>query len=236
MKVMHTSDLHGELMNVVHNKHHILQKFDVWIETGDFFPNDPITGIENGFLSYLISPDHEKSFQRNWLKERKILEHITRWLNGRPFVSVQGNHDFISLVDELKEFGYEHAYEIGPEGFELLDFKWAGFPNINYIQGTWNHETLPGTFYKLVDRLVESRPDILVTHSPPWGILDASIDGRERWGIGQLTNMFNYMSHQVKAHFFGHVHEQGGKEKIHDVFNIPFFNGSQCAKLHELDI
>lgn len=238
MKIMHTSDLHGELMDKVHNKTHIRKAFDVWVDTGDFFDNYPITKgefIEGYRVGWdrTIDREIEKEEQKKWLKERGILKSITKWLDGRPFVSVGGNHDFISLADELKEFGCPNVYEITPEGFDLLGYKWAGFPNINYICGEWNYETLPPEMDLLVQRIKISKPDILVCHSPARGILDRG-ESLKSYGIGHLTNMFSYAPHNIKHMFFGHVHYCGGKKKVHEDLKITFYNGARSCSLHEI--
>ncbi len=237
---MHTSDLHGEIMSKVHNKTHLLKSFDVWVDTGDFFDNYPIiTGgtFVNGYRvgwQRRIDRTIEVKNQTQWLKNKDILKHMVKWLDGRPFVSVAGNHDFISLAQELKDFGYENVHEVTPEGFELFDLKWAGFANINYIQGEWNHETSPAEFDNLVERIDKAQPDMLICHSPPRGIFDVGGYYTKPIGIGHLTNYFTYKPHKIKYMLFGHCHEQGGKKKIHEDLGITFVNGARCCSVFEI--
>lgn len=242
MKILHTSDLHADLMEKLHNKTHLIGAFDVWVDTGDFFPNFPLIKKKNGHSSEeIIDKRTEKKRQAEWLKEKKILEHMTKWLNGRPFVSVQGNHDFISLVDALHKFGYENAYEISPEGFELEGFKWAGFPNIPYIGGEWNHETLPCEFDELMERIHKSQPELLIIHCPPKGILDlvkryakTGQVRRANYGIGHFTNYFSYKPHRISHVLCGHIHEQGGMKKNHEDLGVCFINGARHCVLHTI--
>lgn len=248
MKILHTSDLHGELMKIVHNKHHLLSKFDVWIDTGDFFPNDPIIEFHMSkygkpHRSWHIDRKHEEIFQKRWLEEKDILNRLIKWLNGRPFVSVSGNHDFISLAESLKEHGYENVYDINPEGFELFGFKWAGFPHVMPVDldgpSQWNHEADHFTMLDLIKRIEESQPDILITHSPPGNILDLGGSGpADNWkplGIPQISLSLSYKPNKILAHFFGHIHEQGGKKEYVKDLDITFYNGARHAIMHEIE-
>lgn len=221
-------------MPKLHNKKHLLGAFDIWVDSGDFFPNFPIILTKNGGWDRIIDRPVEREQQSKWLKDKKILEHMTAWLDGRPFVSVQGNHDFISLVDELHAFGYKNAHEITPEGFELEGLKWAGFPNINYMQNEWNHETAPCEFDRMIERIHESQPDLLIMHSPIRGVLDKGGCYLESIGIGHMTNYLSYRPNKVKYMFFGHCHEAGGKKKIHEDLKITFINGARHCILHDI--
>lgn len=237
MLVLHTSDLHGGLFPKLNNKPHLISKFDLWIDTGDFFPNDPIISTA-GWLGWerTINKKHEIFFQKDWLKRLNILEHMVNWLNGRPFISVQGNHDFISLADELREFGYDNVFEIDVSNdVDLFDHKFCGFPNIPYICGEWNHETFPASFYDIINELKLSACDILITHAPPYGILDAYGMGHKlHSGVGHLNTYLAYQSHNIKHHFFGHCHEFGGQTHTSDEMGIRFINGAKNAILHNV--
>lgn len=58
------------------------------------------------------------------------------------------------------------------------------------------------------------RVDILVTHGPPYGILDRNA------GCKELRNYV--MAAQPRFHFFGHIHEEAGK--THRVGGSSFIN------------
>jgi Icc-related predicted phosphoesterase len=63
--------------------------------------------------------------------------------------------------------------------------------------------------------------DILVTHSPPFGILDTSAKGRHG-GSKALREVT--LSRKPKFHIFGHIHEGRGMEIIN---GIKFLNVSK---------
>jgi Icc-related predicted phosphoesterase len=237
IKIFHTSDLHSDLMKIVHNKIHLIKSFDVWVDTGDFFPNDPVLKLGSRYnIVRVLDKDHEVQFQKEWLVRNNILEHITNWLDGRPFISVSGNHDFISLSNELKEFGCPNVFEINLNCFELFGLRWSGFPNINYISGEWNYETSENDLFEVVRKMGVLEPDILVTHSPPFEVLDCGGDfNNENFGIKILSSFLSEEEHKIKHHFFGHVHESGNKVKNSKEIGIKFYNGARTAKLHTIE-
>jgi Icc-related predicted phosphoesterase len=206
VKVLHSSDLHGHL-------HHLFNQtgFDLWIDTGDLLPN-MTRGIGN----------FEVPYQTKWFQEYLAL--IEKWLEGRPMLSVPGNHDFIEITETLKEHNID-AHRITPQGIEILGFKFAGFREVPQMIGEWNGETL--VFEDLVKDTLDSDPDILVTHAPPAGIRDLNPGG----GIPILANALTWSKHRVQAHFFGHIHEAVG---VSDVMGIKFINGATCAQIHEI--
>lgn len=207
MRVLHSSDLHGETHKLFEHR-----DFDVWLDTGDFFPN-----ASRGNIPI------EEDFQTRWFGNQ--IEGILTWLQGRPVLSVPGNHDFVSLSRLLQRVGHTESREITPDGVVAGDMRWSGFRNINWIMGEWagesHHEELSG----LVRRTWASQPDILVTHAPPGGILDET----QGYGIGALSVALRYNPHNIHTHFFGHCHGDAGKSV--DVMGVRFYNGSRGAKI-----
>jgi len=213
MKILHTSDQHGKLRS-----RHLECEFDIWVDTGDFFPNKTRGDVHV-----------EVPFQHNWI-ERKI-RAIINALAGRPLVSVSGNHDYINLAQALINAGYENAHKINPtEIVEVSGLRFGGFPNINWIEGEWNYETPRGDIGRIVKNCPLDRIDILVTHAPPGSILDL-YDGVSE-GLAALSSALFYMPNSVKCHFFGHVHDCGGLTEEHH--GIRFFNGATHRKVHEI--
>lgn len=203
MKIGHFSDLHGELTDFLAGT----GVPDIWICTGDFFPN-----ITRG--DRVI----EHISQKRWL-DTKINRLINR-LGGAPIVEIGGNHDYISLGDALRKKGYP-AYTVTPKGVTVKGLKFSGFREIPYIIGEWNGET--HDFSSLIEETMNSNPDVLVTHAPPSGILDGYPNGAH-YGISQLTNALTYAYHNIRAHFFGHMHEYAGQQ---EEIGILFCNSAQ---------
>ena len=71
---------------------------------------------------------------------------------------------------------------------------------------------------------------ILITHGPPYGILDQSsfADGtlrKEHLGCEDLMNRIKELK-ELDLHFFGHIHTPGGEQKHVD--GVSFYNASIC--------
>ena len=211
MLILHTSDLHGDFERLLHTD----TAFDVWVDTGDFFPN-----LTRGEV------DAEVRYQTNWMAQNDVVSKLVTWLNGRPMISVPGNHDYVSLVEALQSVGVE-AHEVTPTGVEVAGFTWAGFREIPWIYGEWNGET--HNFDTLVETTWATRPDVLVTHAPAGGLLD----GGNGYGIATLASALTWQPHNIKAHFFGHSHEHGGQTL--DEMGVLFANGATTIRVHTLE-
>lgn len=228
LKVLHSSDLHGKYKALL--KAHKDSEFDVWLDTGDFFPNVgrvPKTGN-------MILDVAERAHQSRWWGWKMLGARFTEWLDGRPAIIMPGNHDFISLYAALLNAGAD-AHLVTPAGVEVAGLKWAGFREIIQANADpeWMGEVGPQdedrVFRELTEQTFASNPDVLVTHAPPNGILNPQ---GEDYGIKDLTRSLAYQPHQIKAHFFGHDHWSGGEQA--EEMGVLFFNGAKHALIHEL--
>jgi len=212
MKVLHTSDLHGSYKGLLRTD----IDFDVWVDTGDFFPNRT-----RGDRTV------EVGYQARWLALKSLPERLAAWLDGRPLISVPGNHDYVSLSAALRGAGAE-AHEVTPAGVTVGGLTWAGFREIPWIAGEWNGET--HDFGALIEATWETQPDVLVTHAPAGGILDGGTG--KGYGIPGLASALSWKPHTIKAHLFGHTHECGG-QSVSEV-GVLFANGAGTASVHTL--
>lgn len=219
MLIGHSSDLHGQIHKILENykSAQSLGEFDLWIDSGDFFPNKTRGNVKI-----------EVPFQREWFA--KIVPEIIEWLDGKPVVSVSGNHDFVNLALELNAHGYENAYMVTPEGIEVNGIKFAGYPNINRIMGEWNNETHYSDFDPIVNETFDSDPQILVTHAPPASILDFPYYGNS-CGVQALLRAFTYRKHRISHHLFGHCHSGLGQRQE---MGVSFHNGATSFSLIKL--
>jgi len=177
MRLVIVSDTHGR-----HEELGVLEG-DVLIHCGDAF---------NGF-----EPD-----------ERDV-ERLDRWFGRQRFdaiLCVGGNHDF--ALEERAAQGMrvlENAVLLVDAPFEYRGVLFYGSP--------WTPELIDWAFY-LEPEDAEARwskipreTDVLITHSPPAGILDVNRSGK---GCG-----CPHLAERVKAvkpalHCFGHVHASAG--------------------------
>lgn len=72
--------------------------------------------------------------------------------------------------------------------------------------------------------LIPNDVDILVTHSPPWSILDKV----ERGYVGSTTLLDRLQKIQPKLHIFGHIHEHGGQQMIYKRPGVGTENNTIC--------
>lgn len=217
MRVLHTSDLHGNYKALLE----VTDDFDVWVDTGDFFPT---YGRRH---SGRIEEIQEIRHQSAWSHHKNMGRRLVDWLNGRPCISVPGNHDFVSLVSLIRNHGGE-AHAVTPDGVEVLGHTWAGFREIQWVSGEWPGEVFD--FGDLVERTLAADPHFLVTHSPALGMLDT--EPGYVYGIKGLLNALAFQPNRIKAHFFGHAHRFGGQTQIE--MGILFANGATNIKIHEV--
>ncbi len=212
MLILHTSDIHGQTGIIVDALSDPC--YDVWIDTGDFFPNQT-----RGLRSV------ETRYQTAWFAPE--VEAIVKALNGRPLVSVGGNHDYVSLADLVTIAGGT-GHDLSNGAVSINGKTFAGFREVPIMMGEWNGETYAPDFDGIVDAAMASDPDVLVTHAPPAGILDDQAHGG---GVGQIANALTWHPHKVTTHFFGHIHEaQGSVTEM----GIRFINGAGKAIFHTL--
>lgn len=213
MRVYHVSDMHGE--------HRLLDKAgkvppDAWIITGDFFPDSP--------YGYVVRCEETRKFQLQWWN--RTSGTIKSKLLGAPVICVDGNHDAISLSGRLQSANIE-VYQARPSAFILRGISFAGYPNVPIINGTFNHESGAPEMRALAEQTITvDGPDVLVTHCPPNGILDRG------YGCHELATRLKSGRHRVKHHFFGHIHECGGKTV--ELYGIEFHNSARNFQVFDI--
>jgi Icc-related predicted phosphoesterase len=209
LRIVHVSDQHGMIpsRNAFRN---LLEIADLVVLSGDIFPYST-----RGIRSI------EETFQTEWMFGRVIhpvntkhharttpLELWLEFLGELPVLVVGGNHDYVDFAKLIKDFRGENllTHNLTTEGpIELFGLKFAGIAEIPWIDGEWNNETVPTDLRHATYDLFDQNPDVIVSHSPPAGILAGP------YGSEPLTNCLSYRDHNVKAVLFGHVHEDGGK-------------------------
>jgi Icc-related predicted phosphoesterase len=218
MIIAHASDLHGSYKKLT--KVGDLD-FDLWLITGDFFPNYGRGTKTQG----KIDPVYERLFQERWwsYKSQSIMDK----LKGKPVIWIAGNHDFISLHQKLVEAKYcASSFDLSLGPVDFAEQRFSGYREIPFIAGEWPGES--HDFSLIVQKAMDADPTILVTHAPPAGILDAESCG-EHCGVANQTSAMTYQNHRITHHFFGHVHHCGGQVK--QEMNITFVNSAKTIQL-----
>lgn len=243
MRIVHFSDLHSGFYR--------LPEADIYVCTGDMLPNfwtnvyrmkdgtikhwspnDWVVGkgvqltIPNGtWLQRIVDPQKEEMYQRIWIDQLDSQGGFRKLFLASPeapVVCVRGNHDFTDLTPLFDWMNPGKTYEIQDPGevFDVLGLRFGGLRGINYIAGEWSDELQGEQFHDRVKGLSPAC-DILVSHSPPQGILDRLGEGYgdvdARVGSPALRSYLDLRSYSgfgpvLQAHLFGHIHGSKGKE------------------------
>lgn len=159
------------------------------------------------------------------------LSSFLSWFEKQDYkykIFIAGNHDFCfedypnQSKEIIKQYNviYLEDSEVTIEGIKIWGSPWQPeFCN-------WAFNLPRGQ--KLADKwsLIPEDTDILITHGPPYGILDEAIRNKEKTGCQDLMDRVSII--KPKVHCFGHIHEQYGTV---DCNGTKFINASS-VNLH----
>lgn len=164
----------------------------------------------HGYHHQLINlPDadvlvHSGDFTMNGSQHEAI--NFMNWFCDLPYahkIFICGNHDdclYGANIDGLDS----NVHYLGNSGVEICGVKFYGVPMFmeDCITGrqSHNYDGIP------------SDTDVLITHSPAYGILD--FDDGINYGSEELLARLSAL--QLKAHLFGHIHTQHGSKELDD--------------------
>jgi Icc-related predicted phosphoesterase len=202
VRIVHFSDWHGAWGE--------LPAADLYVCTGDMLPNWPVRPPDGS--PRIIDRALEVEEQTAWLAELSGgAGGLRRFLATpeAPVVVVRGNHDF---VDFARWFGGD-CFEIDENPSrttEVHGLRLGGFRGIHFATGEWSDEI------RIEDCAARAGGmpadlDIVVSHSPPLGMLDESFDdGRSiRWGACGFAAWLERADPRLCC--FGHVHQAYGR-------------------------
>lgn len=201
MKITVFSDIHGQFNSKDFNKSFRNNPGDVLIFAGDLQINNMDNGI--GFIDWFHKLPYEfkvMTFGNHDGNWEHAAEHAQKYND----ITILNNESV--TVNGIKIFGSPHSVEFGKWWFMMKD------------------ELLATLWAKIPDDI-----DILVTHSPPFGILDQTIDGFTT-GSRTLSKRISEL-HNLKYHIFGHIHESYG---VRELMNICFINASILDERYRL--
>lgn len=182
MRFVFISDTHG--------KHHELQlpDADILIHCGDI--------TEGG-------------------SKREILDFLS-WFSSLPYshkIFIAGNHDFqlerLSKKTIQKLLPKNVAY-LKNSGITINGYTIWGSP---YTPGdvNWAFHKERGKEIREVWKKIPHDVDVLITHTPPYGILD-EITNNNHIGCEELQKKLQVIT--PKVHCFGHAHNDYGRKKL----------------------
>ncbi len=144
--------------------------------------------------------------------EKGELADFLDWFGGLPHrykIFVGGNHDFL-LEDAPREFAKmvpDNCLYLNDSGVEIAGITVWGSP-ITPFFFDWAFNRHRGADIRRHWDLIPARVDILVTHGPPYGILDRTARG-QCVGCEELLPVVERL--RPRLHVFGHIHEAYGQ-------------------------
>ena len=205
-KVGCCGDFHGELPVDI-------PQVDLLIIAGDICPNS------NSYAN------NDCNYQSSWVKGKFI--PWLDWAQDRcgHIVGVAGNHDtiFYKQTNSFKKYvkpkmnwHYLQDSSIVIDGYKIYGHPWT----LNFCNWSFQGSAID---IAIRDNKIPDDVNILVTHGPPYGIMDMvenhvhMYDGnenilREYTGSKSLKEKVNGLT-DLKLHVFGHIHAQGGVQK-----------------------
>lgn len=156
------------------------------------------------------------------------------WLGKLPYrckVVIGGNHDGL-IEKRIVTLGTDPALNIHylcDSGIEFEGRKIWGSPWTPTFLN-WHFMRDRGAPIKEKWDKIPSDTDILVTHGPPWGILDKTEEGIAV-GCEELRKAVLERV-KPKIHCFGHIHEEGGRTETYE--GTRFVNASVVNERYRL--
>lgn len=174
---------------------------------------------------------HAGDVTRGGTKEQTI--EFLEWFaeQKHPYkIFIAGNHDFFfekTDPDEISSIIPDGIVYLNDSSVEINGFKFWGSPITPWFNN-WAFNRNRGAEIKTYWDLIPYDTDVLITHGPPFGILDKTVYGK-RTGCEELL----LRVYQVKPqyHIFGHIHEDYGSFTKGET---TFINGSVLDDWYEL--
>ena len=166
---------------------------------------------------------HCGDFCNGFIQNESDLFEIDRWFGEQPFERILctgGNHDFVA--QQRRESGepvFENAIYLEGEAYEYGGLTFYGAPWIPRLEG-WAY-CLPDDELAEQWKRIPQDTDVLITHTPPAGILDIPSAGHSV-GCSSLRAAIEDLP-SLRIHCFGHVHASYGQW---DEMQITFYNAA----------
>ena len=157
---------------------------------------------------------------------------FNRWLGtikAKHKIVSGGNHDFFLAEkpkEELQTY-FTNAIYVQNESVEIMGIKfWASPYSVKF--GNWAWMLNSQQLEKIWDT-IPSDTDIVITHSPPFGILDDTGFSQVPCGCPKL--LYKLEEIKPKYHIFGHIHNGSG---VYVKGDTTFINASMLDDYYHL--
>jgi Icc-related predicted phosphoesterase len=164
-------------------------------------------------------------------KSMSAIADFNIWLGELPHrhkILTYGNHEFFVETDQSRRSMLTNALVLCNEGVEIEGLRIWGSPVTPLYGGAFGLSSAEDR-KRLYARIPEDT-DILVTHGPPFGILDSAPHSGLHSGCRELLDAV--MRVRPKLHVFGHVH---GAHGILQTNQTTFVNAALLGADGDLD-
>ncbi len=162
------------------------------------------------------------------------LEKFNAWIKGLDFekkVVIPGNHDRTFRSDPAAKRILTNCDLLLDSETTFAGLKIYGSPWSPWFGGHyWAYNAHRGPDILKIWNKIPYGTDILVTHSPPFGVLDNV--PRTTQGQGCKDLLATVKRIRPKLHVFGHLHDNHG-ERFMFGSNIMFVNATTCNEAYE---
>lgn len=160
---------------------------------------------------------------------------LNSWIETLPYekvIIIGGNHD-VRLVDNplkvQKILKSSKIYYLQDNGMSIDGLNFYGTPwtRALYFDSGWAFGAQDDIELDSYWNMIPSDIDVLITHSPPHGILDKTTSDQNEGSVSLYLQIINRI--KPKIHIFGHIHEASGEiiEK-----GITFINASVLNEVY----
>jgi len=185
----------------------------------------------------IIVPDGDILIHAGDATIRGTIDEIVmfnEWFRNLPHkhkIFVAGNHDW------LFETNNRYARKLLDSSIHYLQDSSVKVGNLKIYGSPWQPRFFDWAFNlmrgaELADKwkLIDDDTDVLITHGPPFGILDEvpRTDWIENTGCEELRKRVEII--RPKLHIFGHIHCGYGTT---EQFGVQFVNASNCDESYE---
>jgi Icc-related predicted phosphoesterase len=220
MNLLFTSDLHGydkaysDFVKTLKEGN-----FDLGVLGGDLmtFPSDEELKLakrqlesEKAELTNRNGTNDPQVIERALINKQNYYKRVLRD-SGKPIVFVMGNDDGI--------LGSGSAW-VTDKGIVDINQRRAKLGKYSFVGYHYTSPFVGGTFEKTEDeqekdfrtlaKLIDENT-VLITHGPPWGILDTASDGKN---VGSKALRYFIETRPPRLHLFGHIHRTFGIQGI----------------------
>lgn len=210
MKICHISDSHGSKQ---HGKLEI-PECDVLIHSGDIGGRTNLSEL----VEFLIWFEKQPAKKKIWVAGNHDLILDKKWVHRLSSDAVfnlmlnQAHKDGLELIKK-----YDVIYLNGEEYiYEGVKF-WGSPMSPSFHKEHWAFNLDRGDEIKKEWSKIPSDVDVLITHTPPHGILDSILEKYKSHpeedihrGCEDLMNVIKKRLLKLKLHCFGHIHENTG--------------------------